>query len=42
MSHRTPDDESEHLPPDDEEHEEHETEEELPGAPEPSEGSDKP
>ena len=41
MSHRTPDDESEHLPPDDEETE-HETEEELPGAPEPSEGSDKP
>lgn len=38
MSHRTPEDESEHLPPDDDE----EQEQELPGPPEPSEGSDKP
>jgi hypothetical protein len=36
MSHRTPEDESEHLPPDDEEEErDDENEEELPGAPEP-------
>jgi hypothetical protein len=38
MSHRTPEDESEHLPPDDDDEE---REEELPGAPEPSESPEK-